>query len=155
MHELIEGLDGVEVIADDFLIVGLGETAEEATQNDDQNLMKFVQRCKERGVVLNIAKLQLHQKEVPFIGHVTKDKGLCVDPPKVRAIRDMPSPTDKAGVQRLLGLVQYLSKFLPGLANTTKPLQRLNTETRGLAVGGSTAGSNGEDKDVGRKCTDS
>ena len=28
MHELIEGLDGVEVIADDFLIVGFGESAE-------------------------------------------------------------------------------------------------------------------------------
>ena len=75
--------------------------------------------------MLNIAKLQLRQKEVPFIGHVTTDKGLCVDLAKVRAIRDMPSPTDKAGVQRLLGLVQYLSKFLPGLANTTKPLQDL------------------------------
>ena len=71
MHELIEGLDGVEVIADDFLVVGFGETAEEATQNHDKNLMKFVQRCEERGVVLNIAKLQLRQKEVPFIGHVT------------------------------------------------------------------------------------
>ena len=56
---------------------------------------------------------------------MTTDKGLCVDPSKVRAIRDMPSPTDKAGVQRLLGLVQYLSKFLPGLANTTKPLRDL------------------------------
>ena len=28
----------------------------------------------------------------------------------------MLAPTDKAGVQRLLGLAQYLSKFLPNLS---------------------------------------
>ena len=37
----------------------------------------------------------------------------------------MPAPTDKAGVQRLLGLAQYLSKFLPRLSDITKPLREL------------------------------
>ena len=50
--------------------------------------------------------------EVLFIGHIAMDKGLRVDPAKVRAISEMTAPTDKAGVQRLLGLAQYLSKFL-------------------------------------------
>ena len=31
MHELIEGMTGVEVVADDFIAVGYGETFEEAT----------------------------------------------------------------------------------------------------------------------------
>ena len=46
------------------------------------------------------------------------DEGLRVDPAKVRAITEMPAPTDKAGVQRLLGLAQYLSKFLPHLISS-------------------------------------
>ena len=62
---------------------------------------------------------------MPFIGHITTDKGLRVDPAKVRAIREMPAPTDMAGVQRLLGLAQYLSKFLPHLSDITKPLREL------------------------------
>jgi len=37
----------------------------------------------------------------------------------------MPSPTDKTGVQRLLGLAQYLSEFLPHLSDLTKPLRKL------------------------------
>lgn len=37
----------------------------------------------------------------------------------------MPAPTDVAGVQRLLGLVQYLSKFLPRLSDMIKPLRDL------------------------------
>ena len=48
--------------------------------------MKFLHRCKERGVKLNIDKLNQQQKEVPFIGHVVTDQELRVDPAKVRAI---------------------------------------------------------------------
>ena len=35
MHELIEGLQGVEVIADDFVVIGFGDTAKEAAANHD------------------------------------------------------------------------------------------------------------------------
>ena len=30
MHELIEGLEGIEVVADDFVVIGFGDTMEEA-----------------------------------------------------------------------------------------------------------------------------
>ena len=125
MHELIEGLHGVEVVADDFVTVGFGETVETATQSHDQNLRVFLQRCAERGVKLNPEKVQLRLHKVPFIGHIATDRGLCADPDKVRAITEMPPPTDVAGVQRLLGMVQYLCKFLPHLSDLTKPLRDL------------------------------
>lgn len=38
---------------------------------------------------------------------------------------EMPPPTSVAGVRRLLGMIQYLSKFLPHLTGLTKPLQSL------------------------------
>ena len=44
---------------------------------------------------------------------MTTDKGLKLDPAKAQAIVDMPTPTDKLGVQRLLGFAQHLVKFLP------------------------------------------
>ena len=70
-------------------------------------------------------KTQLRKQRVPFIRHITTGEGLQVDPVKVKAICEMPPPTDVAAVQRLLGFVQYLSKFLPHLADITKPLREL------------------------------
>lgn len=35
MHQMIEGLQGVEVVADDFVTVWFGETLEVATHNHD------------------------------------------------------------------------------------------------------------------------
>ena len=125
MHELIEGLAGVEVVADDFIAVGYGNTFEEATRDHDKTLLEFLKRCEAKNVRLNPEKLKLRQSQVLFIGHMATDQGLEVDPAKVRAIVEMPPPTDKLGVQRLLGLAQYLAKFLPHLSDVTKPLRDL------------------------------
>ena len=123
MQELIEGMLLAEEVADDFIIVGYGETQEQVMRDHDKNLMAFLQLCQDRRPKLNIKKLTLKQMEVSFIGNVATGNGLRVDPGKVKAIHNMPAPTDKAGVQKLLGMVQYLSKYLPNMSNMTKPSQ--------------------------------
>ena len=60
MHEVIEGLEGVKVIADDFVVVGFGETSEAASKNHDSHLENFLKRCEERHLRLNDRKFQLH-----------------------------------------------------------------------------------------------
>ena len=125
MHQLIEGLTGIEVIADDFVVVGRGHDEAEAIHDHDKNLHAFLQRCEECGVRLNADKMKLRRNAVPFIGHIATDQGLCADPAKVQAIKEMPMPKNIAAVQRLLGLAQYLSKFLPHLSDIMKPLRDL------------------------------
>ena len=101
ISQLIEGLQGVEVVADDLVVVGFGDTLEEAIPDHGRNLDAFLRRCLDRGVKLNSSKVQLRKHEVPFIGHVATNKGLRGDPTKIQAITHMPRPTDVAGVQRL------------------------------------------------------
>ena len=43
MHQLVEGLSCVEVIADSFVVVGFGDSMEDAIQKHDQNLCRFLQ----------------------------------------------------------------------------------------------------------------
>lgn len=70
-------------------------------------------------------KMKLRRNEVPYIGHVLTDKGLKPDPGKIQAMLEMPKPTDVARVQRLIGFVNYLSKFLPRLSDVCEPLRKL------------------------------
>ena len=37
----------------------------------------------------------------------------------------MPRPADKAGIQRLLGMLNYVSKFVPNMSDLTAPLREL------------------------------
>ena len=42
MHELIEGLSGIEVVADNFVIAGFGDTLEEAFGDHNKNVVAFL-----------------------------------------------------------------------------------------------------------------
>lgn len=64
-------------------------------------------------------------KEVRFHGHILSAEGLKAGPEKVRAVLDMPNPTDAKGVQRCVGFVNYLSRFMPRLSAVCEPLRRL------------------------------
>ena len=59
------------------------------------------------------------------MGHVVSNKGLKPDPSKVEAILKMEPPTDKAGVERLRGTVNYLSRFVPKLTDVMRPISDL------------------------------
>ena len=94
----------------------------------DRNFVSFFQRCDECGVYLSRNKLQLRMKEVPSIGHVEIEQGLHAHPSKVRAIHEMLPPENEAGMQQILGMSQYLSKFLPRLSDITKPQRDLTLQ---------------------------
>ena len=121
----MEGLSGVYPVADDILIVGEGAAAAEATASHDRRMREFLQRCQVRNIKLNAAKFRFKVPSLQYVGHVLTSDGLRVDPQKIRAIREMPSPTDVAGVRRLLGIVNYLARFLPNLADKCTGFRRL------------------------------
>ena len=59
------------------------------------------------------------------MGHKISEKGISPDPEKVKAIKDMPFPSSKQDLQRFLGMIAYLSKFIPQLSEETHLLREL------------------------------
>ena len=53
------------------------------------------------------------------------ERGIEPDPENVSAIFDMPLPANKKELQRFLGMVNYLGKFLPNLSDVSAPLRKL------------------------------
>ena len=120
-HEVLEGLKGVVNKADDILVFGSGETVEETEKDHDMNLWNLMLRCKE----VNPKKFQFKVKEVTWMGHLLSGNGVAPHPDRVQAIVDMNPPQDVKGVQRFLGMCNYLSRFTPNLAEIVKPLTEL------------------------------
>lgn len=59
------------------------------------------------------------------MGHVLSPDGLKPDAKKVKAVREMLVLSDKQGVQRFLGMMNYLQKFAPKLSEIITPLRDL------------------------------
>jgi len=72
--------------------------------------------------------MKLRCFSVTFIGHVLTDNGLTPDPEKTMAIVNMPTPNSVKPPQEFLGMIQYLSKFLPQLLTITAPLTKSEGE---------------------------
>ena len=100
LQEKLADLEGVEVIRDDIIVMGFGETQEQAVRNHDENLLKLLERARKVNLRLNSKKMELRKPEVKFMGHVISNEGLKPDPAKVKAVEEMPQPTCKQEVLR-------------------------------------------------------
>ena len=73
--------------------------------------------------------------------HFVSADGLKADREKVQAIADMPTPTSKAELQRALGVINYLSLFIPDMSVITSPLRHSLAEERFTLAMAARAGS--------------
>ena len=117
--EALHGLPGVVCVADDVLIHG------RTTEEHDHNLEKFLERCETTGIKLNQTKLELRMQNVTFMGHIISKDGLATDPEKVRAITEFPRPETLEQLRRFIGMVNYLARYVPRLADIVQPLTNL------------------------------
>ena len=124
LDQNLEGLKGVFKIADDVLITGQGETEREADEDHDRNLKSLLDRCRARNIKFSKKKCTFKCDDVQFISHRLTKEVLKPGPAKVKAILSMKKPDDVAAVQRLMGTVKYLSKFLSDLSQICEPIRR-------------------------------
>lgn len=87
--------------------------------------MALLQRCRQRHIKLNKDKMKFKLAQLSYVGHVILAEDLRPDPAKVEAILNMPPPTDKQGLRRIMGMVNYLQKFAPGSSELTTPIRIL------------------------------
>lgn len=84
-----------------------------------------MKRLKAAGFTLNSAKCEFNQFRVKFLGHVFTEKGCEPDEDKIIAINQLKKPTNVKEVQRLLGMVNYVGKFIKNQSQLTEPLRKL------------------------------
>ena len=119
MDTMLEDIEGARAVMDDVLIAGRDR------KHHDEILEKVVRKATEWNLKLNFEKCQIRKTSVKYVGHVVTSEGLKIDPDKVRAVREMPRPESKEDIQRFLGFVQYIAKFIPGLSEVDGPLREL------------------------------
>ncbi|XP_055685270.1 uncharacterized protein K02A2.6-like [Lutzomyia longipalpis] len=119
MMQLLGDMPNVEVSMDDVLIHA--PTEEELRDLTD----KVIKKLQNRGLKLNKEKCVFNQNSLKFLGHIVSSEGLKIDPEKVDVVQKLKVPDDKKSLQRFLGMVTYVGKFIPNLSQVTEPLRQL------------------------------
>ncbi|XP_075524547.1 uncharacterized protein LOC142556948 [Primulina tabacum] len=105
----------IEVYVDDILI----KTLEVSHFIDD--LAETFTTLKQYGIKLNPGKCVFGVRSGKFLGFLVTDRGIEVNPEKIKAIMDMPSPQSVRDVQKLTGRIAFLSRLIARSAHRSYP----------------------------------
>jgi len=77
---------------------------------------------------INEKKTNLFQTEIKFLGHKISARGIEADSKKLDTILSWPRPKTATQTRSFIGLVHYISAFLPNLAEHTAAMAELITK---------------------------
>ena len=120
--ELLRGLPGCRNISDDIIVYG------KTVAEHNTNLTAVLDRLRTNNVRLNREKCKISRKTVTFYGHVFGAHGLRADPAKIASITEAARPANASDVRSLLGMAQYVARFIPKFATIVSPLRELTKQ---------------------------
>lgn len=77
-----------------------------------QHLQLTLHIIEKNQLVIKIAKCLFAKKQVTYLGHFISNKGIWVDPEKIKAVENWPQPKNIRGLRGFLGLTGYYKRFI-------------------------------------------
>ena len=88
-------------------------------------LQSFFERIRQFRLKLNPKKCTFGVTSGKLLGHIVSERGIEVDPEKIKAILDMPAPRNEKEIRGFLGTLQYISHFIARLIDICEPIFHL------------------------------
>lgn len=89
------------------------------------DLRRVFQRCRRYGASLNPKKCIFGVIEGKLLGHVISERGISIDPERVKAISTINLPTSKKELKSFFGKINFVKKFITGFAEIVRPLNEM------------------------------
>ena len=121
MNAIFYGMLGhhMEVYIDDIVV-----KSKRASEHVD-HLKKIFERIRHHQLKLNPLKCAFRVRAGNFLGFLVHQKGIEVDQNKEKAITLAKAPPNKKELQKFLGHVNYLGRFISNLVGKTKEFSDL------------------------------
>ena len=123
IEEVFENIENLANIYDDVLLY----------TNDLEKQCNVLQQtlevARENNLTFRLSKCRFAQPEVDYTGFILTNKGIKIQPEKIKAIVDMPQPENIEELRCFLGMATYLSKHIENFSEITRNLRDL-TKTK-------------------------
>ena len=83
---------------------------------------RFFERIRQFRLRLNPKKCTFGATSRKLLGYMVSERGIEVDPDKIRAILDIPALRTEREIRGFLGRLQYISRFIARLTDIYEPI---------------------------------
>ena len=111
--------DFVLVYLDDIIIYSSD------VEMHEKHVSMVLERLREFQLICNLEKCHFYLTSVSYLGYILSGEGISMDPAKVQAIVDWPTPTDRKSLKSFLGFANFYRKFILNYSALCVPLNRL------------------------------
>ncbi|GAA5864478.1 hypothetical protein JCM5353_006881, partial [Sporobolomyces roseus] len=121
VNEALRHLIGVccHAFVDDIIIYS------KSVEEHEKNCRLVLEALRKANLYCSVKKTDLFSTRTEFLGHVISRDGIAADVSKTDKIKNWERPKTVTQVRGFLGVVQYLRKFIPSLAEFTSILTPL------------------------------
>ena len=109
----------VKVYVDDMIVKS------EIREGYFEALDKFLVRLEKYNLRLNPKKCVFGVTSGKLLGHIVSERGIVVDPDKIKPIQQMPVPKKEKDVRGFIGKLQYISRLIAKLTMICDPVFKL------------------------------
>ncbi|KAG7588696.1 Zinc finger CCHC-type [Arabidopsis suecica] len=112
---------------DEFVIIFIDDILvySKDWESHQDHLRAVLERLRKHELFAKLSKCSFWQRSIGFLGHIVSDKGVSVDPEKIKSIKDWPRPKNATEIRSFLGLAGYYRRFVKGFASMSQPMTRL------------------------------
>lgn len=122
VENMLRGIPNQQNISDDILIFT-------KTKDEHYKTLELVfQRLRECNVTVSLKKCKFMKTSLRFYGHTFSDTGITAGEDKVEAIQKADAPSDVSELKSLLGMAQYVARFIPDFSTMVEPMRKLTRE---------------------------
>ena len=109
----------VLVFLDDILVYSKNE------EEHEEHLRLTLQLHGEHQLYAKISKCDFYKDRIQYLGNIISEEGISVDPEKIEAIKNWPTPKNVTKVRYFMGIARYYRRFIEGFSKDAHPVASL------------------------------